>query len=306
MIITNNFFPSSNKLSDIHYMEYKPDGEVFQTLIIAHGIGEHAGRYQELAEKLSTKGVAVFAMDFIGHGESIGPDQMPMYFGENGWDFLVEDIISLNKIVKEEYPKIPCYVLGFSMGSFVVRTAMAERANELHVDGAILAGTGNLAPLLANLVKKIVAIEAKKCGPENVSEKVNELAFGNYNKYFKPCQTAYDWLCNNADGIQSYIDDPKTNKFITPGMFMDLLSGMARVNRKTAIESSKLIPVLFLTGEEDPVGEFTKGVKKVAKAFMDRNPDVELKIYPNSRHDVFHDNDKEVVMSDIYMWLKEH
>ncbi len=306
MIITSNFFPSSNKLSDIHYVEYKPEGNVSQTLIIAHGIGEHGGRYQELAEKLSSKGISVFAMDFIGHGKSIGPDMMPMYFGENGWDFLVEDLISLNKIVKEKYPKIPCYLLGFSMGSFVVRTAMAERASELRIDGTILAGSGYLAPLVANVVKKLVAGEAKKCGAYNVSEKVNELAFGNYNKYFKPCRTEYDWLCSNADGVESYIDDPMTHKFITPGMFMDLLGGMARVNRRNAVDGSKKVPVLLLTGEEDPVGEFTKGVKKLSKAFKETNPDVELKIYPHSRHDILHDNDKEVVMSDIYMWLKNH
>lgn len=305
-MITSNFYPSSNKLSDIHYVEYIPEGEVSQTLIIAHGIGEHVGRYQELAEKLNSKGISVFAMDCIGHGKSIGPDQMPMYFGENGWDFVVEDLISLNKIVKEKYPKIPCYMLGFSMGSFVVRTAMFEHANRLHIDGAILAGTGNVAPLMANMVRKLVAGEAKKCGPYNVSQKVNELAFGNYNKYFKPCQTEYDWLCSNADGVQSYIDDPLTNKFITPGMFMDLLWGMARVNQKAAIVGSKKVPVLLLTGEEDPVGDFTRGVKKVAKMYRGTNPDVELKIYPHSRHDILHDNDSEVVMSDIYMWLKAH
>lgn len=306
MMTTHNFFPSSNKLTEIHYVEYKPEGDVSQTLIIAHGIGEHAGRYQEFAEKLNAKGISVFALDFIGHGKSIGPNQKPMYFGENGWDFLVEDFISLNKIVKEKYPKIPCYVLGFSMGSFVIRTVMAERANELHSDGAILVSTSNLVPFAANFVKKMVALEAKKCGPENVSKKVNDLAFGNYNKYFKPAKTDYDWLCCNAEGLQDYIDDPMVNKVITPGMFMDLLSGMARTNGKNAIEKSKKIPVLLLTGEEDPVGGFSKGVKKVAKVFMDTNPDVDLKVYPNSRHDILHDNDKEVVMSDIYMWLKEH
>lgn len=305
-MLKNCFFTSSNRMAEVHYVKNIPEGEVSKTLIIAHGIGEHAGRYEELAEKLNAKGIAVFAIDFIGHGESVGPDQKPMYFGENGWDFLVKDLISLNKIVKEMYPEIPCYVLGFSMGSFVVRTAMAESAGELCVDGAILAGTGNLSPFVANLVKKMVAAEAKKCGADNVSQKVNELAFGNYNKYFKPCQTEYDWLCSNADGIKSYIDDPMTNKFITPGMFMELLGGMARVNRKSAIENSKKVPILFLTGEEDPVGGFVKGVKKVVKTFMDCNPDVDFEIYHNSRHDIFHDNNKEVVMSDIYMWMKEH
>lgn len=305
-MIVSNFFQSANKKTDIHYMEYLPEGEVSKTLIIAHGIGEHAGRYQELAEKLNAKGISVFAMDFIGHGKSVGTDQKPMYFGENGWDNLVEDLISLNKIVKEKYPELPCYVLGFSMGSFIVRTVMAERADELLIDGTILAGTGNLSPFMANLVKRMVAGEAKKCGADNISQKVNDLAFGNYNKYFKPCQTEYDWLCSNAEGIKDYIEDPMTNKFITPGMFMDLLGGMARVNRKSAIENSKKVPILFLTGEDDPVGEFVKGVKKVVKTFMEYNPDVDFEIYPNSRHDIFHDNNKEVVMSDIYMWIKEH
>ena len=299
-------FTSVNKLTDISCMVLKPVGKVEKTLIIAHGIGQHSRCFKELAEVLVAKNVAVYAIDFVGHGKSIGPDQKPMYFGENGWDTLVGDLISLNKIVKEEYPRIPCYLLGFSMGSFVVRTAMAERKNELHIDGAILAGTGYLAPFMANLVKRLVAVEAKKVGADNVSEKVNELAFGNYNKYFKPTKTAYDWLCCSEEGIKEYIDDPDTYKFITPGMFMDLLGGMARVNKKEAVRNSKMVPVLFLAGNNDPVGEFGKGVKKAANVFAEVNPDVEVKMYPDSRHDIFHDNFKDFVMTDICEWLNEH
>mgnify|MGYP003297483506 CR=1 FL=1 len=151
-----------------------------------------------------------------------------------------------------------------------------------------------------------VAVEAKKVGADNVSEKVNELAFGNYNKYFKPTKTAYDWLCCSEEGIKEYIDDPDTYKFITPGMFMDLLGGMARVNKKEAVRNSKMVPVLFLAGNNDPVGEFGKGVKKAANVFAEVNPDVEVKMYPDSRHDIFHDNFKDFVMTDICEWLNKH
>lgn len=306
MIKKDNYFTSEDKVTPIHFVEYLPKCAPKATLLVGHGIGEHAGRYEKMAKYFTDHGVAVYAIDFIGHGKSVSAEKKPMYFGENGWDFLVCDLISLNKLVKRKNPNVPCFALGFSMGSFVLRTALAERKNDISVDGAILAGTGKISPMVANLVKVMVSKEAEKCGgPDNVSEKVNELAFGNYNKHFKPCKTEYDWLCEDPRGIESYINDPLTNKFVTPGMFSDLLDGMARTSRKEAIRNSKKVPMLFISGKEDPVGGFAQDVEKISDEYVKTNEDVWLQTYRNSRHDIFHDTERKAVIEDMYGWMKE-
>lgn len=304
--MNEQFFKSSDNMTNIHYVEYKTENEPIATIIIAHGIGEHTGRYNEFANFLTKKNIAVFVLDFIGHGQSVSEDKAPMYFGENGWDFLVNDLVMINKIVKEKYQDIPCIMLGFSMGSFVLRTVIAEQPKEINTDAIILAGTGSISGVVAGLVRKMVSSEAKKCGgADKVSKKVNELAFGNYNKHFKPCNTEFDWLCKNEEMLQGYIEDPMANKFITPGMFSDLLGGMARVSKKTAIKNSKKVPILFLFGEEDQVGSFGKSVNKLAREFKNNGFHVDCKSYSQSRHDIFHDNDKEAVYMDVYSWIEK-
>ena len=123
-------FKSSDNMTDIYYVEHLPKTAPKACLIIAHGIGEHTGRYNEISDFMVQNEVAVFVFDFIGHGQSVSPQKAPMYFGENGWDFLVKDLITLNAIVKNKYPDTPCFIFGFSMGSFVLRTALAENAKE--------------------------------------------------------------------------------------------------------------------------------------------------------------------------------
>lgn len=304
-MLNEQFFKSSDNMTDIHYVEHQSDNEPEACLIIAHGIGEYTGRYNDFANFLTQNNITVFAFDFIGHGQSVSENKAPMYFGEDGWDFLVKDLVTMNKIVAEKYPNIPCFILGFSMGSFVLRTALVEYKNEIRIDGAILAGTGFISGAIASLVRMMVSAAAKKCGgADRVSKEVNDLAFGNYNKHFEPCKTKFDWLCKNEVLLQEYIDDPRTNKFVTPGMFSDLLGGMARVSKKSAIRNCKKVPILFLYGEEDPVGDFGKSVKKLADTLRNSDFHVACKSYSESRHDILHDNKQEKVYMDVNTWIK--
>ena len=179
---------------------FVPEVKIKATLIVTHGIGEHIGRYANLAKYLTERGILVAGFDFIGHGESVSGKKPAMYFGNEGsWKYLVDDVIRFNHIIKAKY-SVPCFILGFSMGSFVVRTAMAT--GELDASGVILAGTGSISTILAKMVCFMIKQEAKKIGGDyKVSKKINDLAFGNYNKYFKPTKTDFDWLCSSEDGI---------------------------------------------------------------------------------------------------------
>lgn len=305
MLRKNYTFLSTDTETKLNITTFEPECETNAVLIVAHGIGEHIGRYEELAEFLTSKGILVTGFDCIGHGKSVAKSgKARMYFGKEGsWDYLVKDMVVFTNEVKKNYPNIPCFMLGFSMGSFLVRSVLATR--NVKIDGAILAGTGRISPVAAKLVKFVIAQEAKKVGGDDkVSEKINSLAFGNYNKYFKPCKTEFDWLCADEAAIQEYIDDPLTNKFITPGMFRELISAIAYTNTGNTIRLfDKQIPILFMSGEDDPVGKFKKGVFKVREAFNKYNAKTSLLMYPNSRHDVFHDTCKDMVKHDIYTWI---
>lgn len=280
---------------------FVPEVKIKATLIVAHGIGEHIGRYAHLAKYLTERGILVTGFDFIGHGESIGK-KPAMYFGNEGsWKYLVDDVIRFNHIIKDKYP-VPCFILGFSMGSFVVRTAMAT--GELDASGVILAGTGSISTILAKMVCFMIKQEAINVGGDyKVSKKINELAFGNYNKYFKPTKTDFDWLCSSESGLKDYIEDPLTRKFITPGMFRELINGMAYTSQEATIRNSKKTPLLFISGEKDPVGGFLKQLIKTVKKYKTAGFDSSLYTYPNSRHDIFHDQSQIKVEEDIYDWI---
>lgn len=300
-------FTSNDGMTEINCTEWIPDSREVRAIIqISHGIGEHIGRYEELAKFLTERDIAVVGNDCIGHGLSKSSRKNPMYFGPEGsWKYLVRDMMDFNLLIGESYPDVPHFMLGFSMGSFLVRTALTvEYPEKIRIDGAILAGTGRLSPIVAKLVKFLINKEAKKSGEDEENETINKLAFENYNKFFKPTKTRFDWLCQDEAAIQEYISDELTRKFITPGMFRELISAMEYVSRESSIKKLNDLPILFMSGEQDPVGEFKKGIVDVVKKHEKYNPDVNLILYPNSRHDIFHDNDKIVVMEDLYSWIE--
>lgn len=297
-------FLSADMETKLNTVIWKPEEKADAILIVAHGIGEHVERYEELAKYFTERKMIVAGYDCIGHGKSTSTSKAPMYFGKEGsWEYLVKDLITFNNIMIEKFDNLPIFILGFSMGSFVVRTALAQK--RLTAKGIILAGTGSVSPLVVKLVKILVKQEAmKNGGDDKISGKVNNLAFGNYNKYFKPCRTEFDWLCKNEKAIDEYMEDELSRKFITPGMFKELLSGIAYTSKPSVIRNSENnIPLLFLSGSDDPVGNFEKGTKKVVKGFEKNGTKVTAKFYKDCRHDIFHDNYKNTVIRDIYNWI---
>lgn len=299
-------FESADKVTILHSTVWEPAGEAIAVLVISHGIGEHIGRYERLANFLNDRGIIVAGIDDIGHGRSASNLNLPMYFGEKGsWRYVVKDFINFTNAMSARYA-LPCFVMGFSMGSFVVRTALAEDTM-FKISGAILAGTGSISPLISKMVQKLVDSEAKKVGGDYiVSQKVNDLAFGNYNRFFKPTKTDYDWLCASENGLRDYMKDSLVNRFITPGMFRELLSGMAYTSKASTIRKSRKIPMIFLSGKDDPVGSFGKSVKKVANKYNVAGADTEVVLYDRCRHDIWHDNCRNSAQRDLYDWMTDY
>lgn len=305
MIKNELFFPSSDKQTNIHMVIWEPDDEVLGVVEIVHGVTEHIMRYEEFAEYLNSKGIAVVGIDLLGHGLSTNNGAKKMYFGGVGsWNYVVDDVDRCLVNAKEMYPDVPVTMLGFSLGSFVTRTHLIDRAGA--VDAAVLVGTGQTSGLQIKLAQSVVKSETKKYGDNVATEKIRDLTFGTYNKKFAPNRTDYDWLCSSIEMLDKYIADPLRGGVMTVGLFREMLNGMAYTGEKRNIKKMNTgKPILLLSGSSDPVGDMGKGVMKAYKDFLSCGiNDVTMRLYDNLRHDILHEDNRNNIYEDIYNWLK--
>lgn len=306
MIKNEFYYPSVDGKTQIHAVEWKPETEIKGVIQIAHGVTEYILRYENFAEFFTQKGFVVVGNDHLGHGQSIAPNGKPMYFGPNGsWNFVVKDIDTCKQMTKKKYPNVPYMILGFSLGSFLVRTYLIDYAQE-PLDGAIIMGTGYIPNFKIAIAKMMANKEAKKVGEENTSPVIKSLTFETYNKLFKPNRTAFDWLCSNEEALDEYIKDPLRGENYSAGLFREMLTGMQyTAELKNIQKMNKKMPIFLLSGDKDPVGEFGKGVIKTHEIFKKAGiEDVEIKLYPNLRHDILHEKCKDTIYNDIYDFAK--
>ena len=293
---------SSNGSTLIHCVKWVPENPI-GVIQIVHGITEHIDRYEEFANYMVNQGYIVIGNDHLGHGKSIITDKPKMFIGELGsWNYLVKDINTLYEIITEEY-KLPIYLIGFSLGSFVSRHYLIDY-NPFY-QKAILVGTGIQPNIVLNILKLIVKGEVKKIGVENTSKFIRELSFGTYNKQIKDAKTDYDWLTSSEEEINKYINDPLVGKDTTGSLFYELLDGMVYTSKLSNIKKMKELPILLLSGLDDPVGSKGNGVKKLENIYKKNNIDVSLKLYEGKRHDLFHETNKLEVFNDILTYIKK-
>ena len=298
------YYTSSNNINKIYAVKWIPEGKIKAILQISHGVTEHINRYNELAKYLTDKGILVVGNDHLGHGKTTG---QRMYFGTSGsWNYIVKDIEKCRELITEEYKDIPYFMLGFSLGSFALRTHLIDYKPQ--ISGAIIVGTGYSNNIEIALGTFMANQEAKKHGEENPTEKIRNLTFGTYNKKINNPQTECDWLCSSQKDLQIYLNDPLRGGCMSSGLFRELLSGMKYTSNKNNIEKmSKDLSILMLSGDKDPVGKETKGVNKVYHLFKKSQiQDVTLKYYKNLRHDILHEENKEEIYELIYEWIINH
>lgn len=300
-------FKSSNGRNEIYVREWLPDTKPLGVIQIVHGVAEHTKRYDEFARFLSSMGYVVAGNDHLGHGQSIGNPQEKGYFSAHGgWELVVGDVRRLRDILKERFPDVPHFIFGHSMGSFITRTYMIRYHDD--PDGVILSGTGQQPSLIVSLGISLANREIRKKGPSYYSESMNKIAFGSYNKKIKNPISDYDWVSNNPECLQEYLDDPLCGFIPSVGLFRDMFTGIKYIsNAKNVAQVSKDLPVLLVSGAEDPVGDYGKGVVKAYKAYVKAGlKDVTLKMYPGSRHELVGDLHRKNVYEDILAWLTAH
>ena len=298
-------FPSADGKTSIHAVEWRPEGEIRAVLQISHGVSEYILRYEPFAAFLTERGFAVAGHDHLGHGGSIAPGAPRLYFGPRGsWNWVVEDLRTRRQLATERFPGVPCLLLGHSMGSFLARTDLILHPGE--TDGAILMGTGQMAPVLLTAGRAVAAVEARRVGGGHSSPLVEQLAFGAYNRVFAPNRTAYDWLSRNPGNVDRYLADPLCGGNPTIGLFREMLAGMAFIARPQELRRMDLrTPVLFISGEQDPVGDCGKGVRRAAESFRRAGVEqVDCRLYPGLRHEILCEDCREQVYQDLLNWME--
>ena len=207
-----------------------PEGEVKALLQITHGMTEHMGRYEPFARELNSRGIAVAGFDLRGHGKNPG-DTSVASFGEGGWAASIEDMRLFCELLRERLPDVPHYLLGFSLGSFLLREYLTRYPEEGGLNGAIIMGTGHQPGWLLSIMMGIVKGQIRKAGFDQTTDLVKQLSFGTYNQKFKPNRTAADWLCCDEEALQVYLADPLVRRDISAGLFWELLGSMKRTGR---------------------------------------------------------------------------
>ena len=265
-----------------------PDGPVRAVLQITHGMTEHIGRYDALAEALTACGIAVCGFDLRGHGNNPG-DPACASFGAGGWDASLEDMHLFSDVLDARFPDTPRFLLGFSLGSFLVREYLNRSDDPLA--GAILFGTGHQPGFVLSVMTAIVKTQVKKAGFDRTTPLVENLSFGTYNKKFAPNRTPSDWLCSDDAQLDAYRADALCRPSISSGLFLQLLESMKRTGRPEIYAGvNRELPVLLLSGEDDPVGDGGNGVRRVENAMRGAGmKNVTVKLFPGARHDIFHE-----------------
>lgn len=297
------YFDSADGQTKIHAVEWAPEGRPVCILQLVHGMAEYADRYDRLASYLTEKGILVAGHDHLGHGKSVGSNHPYGFFcSQDAPAKVVEDVHTLRRLTQEQNPGIPYLMIGHSMGSFILRNYLCLYGEGL--DGAIIMGTGMQPQKVLHFSKRLVRILTVIQGEKHKSGLINTLAFGSYNRGIAHPVSAMDWLSRDGVEVAKYNEDPLCGFTFTLNGFATLFSLIDQLYDRERLERMpKELPVLFMAGSRDPVGDYGRAVERVYQSFRDLGmKDVALKLYENDRHELVNEADRELVWKDICEW----
>ena len=299
-------YPSATGECEIYGNAYTPDeGEVKAILVINHGMAEHQERYRVFIKFMVNNGFAVYIHDMANHGKSNSNFDETGYFGEtDGYKKLVEDFKTSFEKAKFAYPDKKIIVMGHSMGSFIVRCFTAWYPNEGYA-GAIYMGTGGANPI-AGVGEKVATLVAKVKGPKHKSKTLDKMSFSAYGKRTEG-RTNFDWLTRDSEIVDKYIADDYCGFLFSAQGMHDLVKLNIEANTDEWYKGVATdLPILLISGAEDPVGEYAKGIRDIYQRLLaSDHKKVTLKLYDNCRHEILNELNKEDVMDDILDWAEK-
>lgn len=301
-------YKSRDRQTMIHAIKWIPEKEPVAILQIIHGMQEFIDRYDEFATFLAEKGILVMGNDHLGHGGSVGGKGTAYgYFcKKDPATVLVRDAHRLKKMVQEEYPGIPIFILGHSFGSFVAREYITRYGTG--INGAIIQGTAFMPSGTVKSLGGLVSFLQVICGEKHRSKLINNMAFKGYLKRIPNPRTSFDWLSHNEESIDKYIANPQNNFVFTLNGFKTMAELLKRIQDMDKLEDiPKKLPILITAGKEDPVGDYGQAPEKLYDIYKNQLQieNVELKLYDGMRHELQQETDRQKVYEDQYAWLKK-
>ena len=298
-------FPSSDGKNTIHAELFVPsDNNISAVVQISHGMMDYVGRYRGMAEAFCAKGIALCGHDHLGHGDSVStPDDYGFFASKNGYNYVIDDVKRMNDLIRKEFPGVPVVLLGHSMGSFIARLYSVKYADS--IDGLIIHGTAGPNPATGAGLLLVKILRAIK-GERHRSKFVCSLADGGYNKGFDPAEGDGAWLTRDPAMVADRVGNPKNDFIFTLAGYEDLFNFLGDCNHKSWFRVfPKDLHTLVISGAEDPVGGFGKGVRYVYDSLKENGADVTLKLYEGARHELFNETNREEVFSDLVAWLED-
>lgn len=305
-MISEEFTLTSDDNTRVFVYSWLPDegAKIRGVLQIAHGMAEHAARYQDFAKFLTSSGFAVFANDHRGHGKTAGSFAETGFIANtNSWRSVLQDIFMLNAHIHSKFPDNKVILMGHSMGSFYAR-AYLEVFPET-IQALILSGTAWYPSLLLNAALLISKLQCSLKGLKNRSKLLDAMSFGAYNDKFKPVKTPFDWLSRDNYVCAKYTADPFCGFVCTSSFFRELFRLLKFIHSSNLYKKvNKKLPVLIFSGSMDPVGNFSKGPKTMYAFLKNKGfTDLTLNIYSEGRHEMLNEINRKEVYKDVLNWM---
>lgn len=301
-------YDSRDMISKIHAFKWVPQNQEIRYIVqLIHGKTESIERYEDFASFLAEKGILVVGNDHLGHGTTASNPADRGYFCKNdGATVLVRDVHRLKKMMQEQYSGKQYFIIGHSMGSYILRNYLCRYGTG--IDGAVICGTGSRNYLQLKLEKAFISFLTLVKGDHGISKMLNDMAFSSFNSQIENPQTPADWLTKDKEIVEKYCSDEQYQYLFTLNGFKVLADLIDNSQSKRYLDNMpKELPIFFVSGTMDPVGDYGKGVKKAYKTFKDMGmKDVSLKLYEGDRHEILNEIDRAVVYNDLLNWIESH
>ena len=300
-------FLSADGKTTIHAVKWIPeDGKYEAILQITHGMIEFVERYRPFADFLTKNAFMVVGHDHLGHGDSVASKDDWGYFAENPSDTVIADMHTLRTMVQKENPGVPYFMMGHSMGSYMLRKYLTIHNDDLR--GAIIMGTGCVPDNTTKLGINVCKFLAKIFGWHHRSRLVESLSFGGpYKKYDLSGKTlSNSWLTKDEDIVKFYYSEPRCTFKFTLNGYLGLMEAVLYDNQLENVKKvPNKLPIFIVSGQDNPVGDNGVGVKKVYDLFKEAGSlDITYKLYENDRHEILNETDRDKVYADLLAWMR--
>ena len=296
---------SRDGVHKLYSVKYLPDGEPKAIVQIVHGMSEYMGRYEEFAKYLADQGYLVTGEDHLGHGLSVPQGETYGYFcSMDPATVLVRDVHRLKKTVQAQYPGVPFVILGHSMGSYILRNYLCRYGTG--IQAAIVMGTGMENKAAVDFVRVLTKMMHAIYGEKHLSRTLDKLVMGSYNKKIEAPRTDSDWLSRDEEVVNKYRIDPLCGFPFTVNGYEALFELVSRLfKQENLAKLPAQLPTLVVSGGQDPVGAYGEGVQRAYESMKNAGMQkLELKIYPEDRHEILNELDREQVYADIVKWIQ--